>query len=885
MRFKAFIHGSIICAAIVLCCGPAAANEPPDASVARQWNEDLLTAIRNDFARPTVHARNLFHTSAAMWDAWAAYDADSSQFQHIEKVDLAPDLVLAAREKAISYAAYRLLRWRFQNSPGAVESLDRFDARMTSLGFDRDFTSTAGDDPAALGNRIAATYIEFGLNDTSNEANDFANQFYMAVNEPLVPVLPGNPEITDPNRFQPLALDVFIDQSGNVVIGGFPKFLSPEWGTVTPFALTSEDLTVYQRDGHEYWVYHDPGAPPMLGGVGDDLYKSGFEQVALWSGKLDPTDGVMIDVSPASQGDNTLGTNDGNGHDLNPVTGQPYQPQVVPAGDYYRVLAEFWADGPDSETPPGHWFTIANYVSDHPLFEKKLRGKGPVLDNLQWDVKLYLALGGAMHDSAVAAWGAKGWYDYVRPVSAIRAMCDNGQSSDPGAPSYHPEGIGLHPGSIELITKASSAPGERHFGLAGNMDQHLNKIALKAWRGPSEIINPDTDTAGVGWIRCENWWPYQRPSFVTPPFAGYVSGHSTFSRAAAVVMTQITGDEYFPGGVGEFFAPANEFLVFEDGPSVDITLQWATYADASDETSLSRIYGGIHPTADDIPGRLMGAEIGADAVALALDFFGVSEGTETYASFSVRRDFTDSNPTEAEVFLSCSGGLILDQSKALISGETVEFVMTAFTPGELNCSVTAAAVDGYTTAYMASGDSDSNNLDGCNFLSIENNDENACVVTQQPLLGEVTINKQWVFEGSMDAGIDMRFNLTLICNSEIEGGNQSCGVGAALNGTLGNSPNTAWCRSFSGTGNRVFTARVIPDYPDSRCFVIEKDVDQSVESDNGCLSISIGAGQQASCTITNSVFYEGIPSLGKSGKIIMSLVMLISGWLGLRWLF
>ena len=42
---------------------------------------------------------------------------------------------------------------------------------------------------------------------------------------------------------------------------------------------------------------------------------------------------------------------------MNPSTGQPYESQMVLRGDYTRVLAEFWADGPDSETPPGHWFT------------------------------------------------------------------------------------------------------------------------------------------------------------------------------------------------------------------------------------------------------------------------------------------------------------------------------------------------------------------------------------------------------------------------------------------------------------------------------------------------------------------------------------------------
>src|SRR5690606_14768792 len=114
--------------------------------------------------------------------------------------------------------------------------------------------------------------------------------------------------------------------------------------------------------------------------------------------------GTLIDISPASNGNNPLGTNSGGGHALNPVTGLPYEPEFVPAGDYYRVLAEFWADGPESETPPGHWFTIANYVSDHPLLQRKFRGQGPELDRLEWDVKLYVTLGGTMHDVAVAAW-------------------------------------------------------------------------------------------------------------------------------------------------------------------------------------------------------------------------------------------------------------------------------------------------------------------------------------------------------------------------------------------------------------------------------------------------------------------------------------------------
>ncbi|MEZ4849312.1 MAG: hypothetical protein R3B93_11995 [Bacteroidia bacterium] len=61
---------------------------------------------------------------------------------------------------------------------------------------------------------------------------------------------------------------------------------------------------------------------------------------------------------------------------MNPHTGKPYEPQWVKRADYARVLAEFWANGPDSETPPGHWFTILNYVNDHPEFQKKFKGQG-----------------------------------------------------------------------------------------------------------------------------------------------------------------------------------------------------------------------------------------------------------------------------------------------------------------------------------------------------------------------------------------------------------------------------------------------------------------------------------------------------------------------------
>lgn len=615
-------------------------------SVARRWNEVLLQAIRNDFARPTVHARNLFHTSAAIYDAWAAYtDVEApwlvgdteptAGFTCTLEAFKGSKNVERAQREALSYAVYRIILHRFAGSPRASQIIRDANALMSYLGYNADDVSTdyRNGSAAALGNYIAQCYIDFGLSDGANEINDYANLAYRPHNEALQPELPGNPNITDLNHWQPLSLTEFIDQAGNPTSSA-PEFLSPEWGLVVPFALSPADLTIHTRDGFDYWVYHDPGAPPTIDGALAESYKWAHSLVAIWSSQLDPTQGKgaeLIDISPASIGNiplttyptafedypdffNTLDGGDlSRGYALNPVTGRPYEPQRVPRGDYARVLAEFWADGPDSETPPGHWFVILNEVNDHPLLKRRLGGEGPELSRLEWDVKAYFSMGGAMHDAAIAAWGLKGWYDYIRPVSSIRAMADRGQSTDPSLVSYHPDGIPLEPGYIELV--------EAGDPLAGSGGENIGKIKLLAWRGPGVILDPDIDEAGVGWILAENWWPYQRPSFVTPPFAGYVSGHSTYSRAAAEVMTALTGDPYFPGGMSGFEIEADEFLVFEDGPSVDMTLQWATYQDASDQCSLSRIWGGIHPPVDDIPGRLIGREIGIDAFAHAQTYF------------------------------------------------------------------------------------------------------------------------------------------------------------------------------------------------------------------------------------------------------------------------
>ena len=582
---------------------PAIASHP-DWTVVRRWDEALLDAIRRALPNPPVHARNLFHTSVAMWDAWATYDPTASGDIFTEK-HTASDIG-GARNEAISYAAYRVLTARYITAVGASESLSEFDDVMDSLCYPLGTTTTEGESPAATGNRIAAAVLAAGKADGSNEANGYAAPDYKPVNPPLVVNKTGDSNLVDPNRWQPLQLEHMISQNGVPVTNGVQQAIGPQWGHVTGFALPA---------GGANGTPIDPGPPPRLGDPAtDQAYKDQAVEVIRDSSELDPAAGVMIDVSPGARGGNDLGTNDGNGHPVNPATGQPYPQDLVNQGDFGRVMAEFWADGPKSETPPGHWNALANAASDELAPNLRIAGTGPVVDRLQWDVKLYLALNGAVHDAAIAAWGLKGHYDSIRPISMIRYMGGLGQSSDPTAPSYNKKGLPLVLGLIEVITKESSAPGQRHAALAN----HIGKIAIKAWGG--NPADPRTQTSGAKWILAGDWLPYQLPTFVTPSFPGFASGHSTFSRAAAEVMTAFTGSEYFPGGISGYTIKQDS-LKFEKGPATDIRLEWATYYDAADQAGQSRLWGGIHIQADDFSGRIIGSQCGKDAWALAQRYF------------------------------------------------------------------------------------------------------------------------------------------------------------------------------------------------------------------------------------------------------------------------
>lgn len=583
-------------------------------SVARWWNEALLDGIRKDTPNPPVHARNLFHLSATLWDAFWAYEREGWAAHHevftreVVAIPLDESARVAAQQQAMSFAAYTVLRQRFANSPGAAATLAGIRWLMQRYGYNPDDTDTTAATPAAVGLRIGARVLALNLTDGANEAGGYANASgFVTANPPLVVRFTGVGIGVDPNRWQPLDLLNTITQNGLVLGAAVQPFVGANAKTTRTFSLAR------RADG---LLAEDPGPPPTLTFDRATFIAQAVE-VLTYSSQLTAADGATLDISPGKLLNNPLGTNAGRGHAVNPATGRAYPANVVNRGDYARVLAEFWADGPSSETPPGHWNLVFNQISDDPRTAHRFLGTGPTLRRLEWDVCGYLALNAAMHDAACCAWTLKWQYNSARPITMIRYLAGRGQSSDPALPRYHLEGLPLIPGQIELITAASSARGERHEFLS----RFVGQIAVKAWLGTPATA---AETAGVGWVLGEEWVPYQRETFVTPAFPGYTSGHSTFSRAGAEVLTRLTGSEFFPGGLATYDFAAGKGLGFEAGPAANVQLQWATYYDAADQAGLSRLYGGIHIAVDDFVGRRLGSKVGLDAFARFLAYYGSS---------------------------------------------------------------------------------------------------------------------------------------------------------------------------------------------------------------------------------------------------------------------
>lgn len=264
-----------------------------------------------------------------------------------------------------------------------------------------------------------------------------------------------------------------------------PNYIAPHWGVVTPFALTSGDQ-------------FRPAPPQPI--TSQDFLDQAKHVIE-----------VQANLTPMQ-----------------------------------KVMAEYWADGPRSELPPGHWTIFTSFVAERDRLD------------LDESVKLFFAVSNAIFDASIATWEAKRFYDYARPITAIRHL--------------------------------------------------FRGKTIKAWGGAGR---------GTVEIQGEFWRTFQVNTFPTPPFAEYTSGHSAFSMAAAEVLKRFTGSDAF----GYFYLQTKPLAADPLENVLGLTMGWNTFTQAAWDAGESRLYGGIHFYEGNVAGLNLGAQVGAAAFLKAQQYW------------------------------------------------------------------------------------------------------------------------------------------------------------------------------------------------------------------------------------------------------------------------
>ena len=433
------------------------------------WNDQLLDTIRAYPAQtgPTITARALGVLHTATYDAWAAYDPTAKVTRPDGPAQQqATSNTLPNKNEAISYAAYRVLNDLFP--PGSFPSTGVYqtpDMLLTSLGYNPANTTPAGSTdtaatPAGVGNLAAKAVLDFRHADGSNQLGNDPKGTVGVPYSDTTGYKPANDwnKVNDPWRWQPLCVLTATGVTNNLPPVRDPsatscpdttspstsdytlqKALTPQWGNVTPFSTVLAPQLPYMV----------PGPPKNSDGT--------------YSTTDIPT--ALADTSNLS--------------------------------DASKAKAEYWADGPRTEFPPGHMAVFTQFLC---------RKFG---NNLDSDTKQFFMLGNAMMDASIASWWQKYKYDLVRPVTAIREYYKNNPD---GITSWlgPNKGFGKVPSqqwmpfqALTVVTPAFpeyvsghstfSAAGATLLSMANGGDTFGGSITIKAHSLKIESSTPATD--------------------------------------------------------------------------------------------------------------------------------------------------------------------------------------------------------------------------------------------------------------------------------------------------------------------------------------------------------------------------------------------------------
>ncbi len=332
-------------------------------TVVSEWNKAALAEVRLNRFGPPVVARALAVAHTCMYDAWTAYDPRSIGAVVQTQRRPAAEQNDANKAKAISFAAYRCLNNLFPTGTARLQAV------MTGLGHDPNDLSTNLTTPQGIGNVAAQAVINSRRYDASNQYGDLAPGAYAdytgyaPVNGVMPFCLPAATDTCVTNATDPTRWQALTSDSGAV-----QRFVAPHWERVTPFALS--------------WAGQFDSRPEAAAGPrflrSAAQLQTGMDEVLNAAAALDPM---------------------------------------------RKLIVEYWADGPASELPPGHWGLFAQAVSERDR------------NSIDKDVKMFFAMHNASFDAGIVAWHLKRKYDGVRPITAIRRLRGGQQTFAWGGPS------------------------------------------------------------------------------------------------------------------------------------------------------------------------------------------------------------------------------------------------------------------------------------------------------------------------------------------------------------------------------------------------------------------------------------------------------------------
>lgn len=475
--------------------------EEPEGNKAYQWSIQLLSQLKENInaQSPPGVGRALAVFSACVYNAAAAFRNWKPAF--IDKIPGEKPCGTLLVDDVINGAAFTAISSMFSDKRSFVKTANFF--QLVS----KDSSAKGLELGEEICDQVVETFKADGFSALGIPLDpEVASKIkHKPINKPqtIAGITQCDKEMTDFDKWQPLCVPTSFVPNKPVETCKIQEFLAPYAGQFTSFAIPDVDAMVPET------------RPPQYG---SDEWLSQAEEVLEYSAQLT---------------------------------------------DATKLVAEYWADGPDTTFPPGHWYRIAAEAAkteDLDVFETS---------------KVLLLVGSALNDAGSACWECKRKYDSIRPLQMIQ--CGLGDKE------------------------------------------------VEAWHAPY---------MGIGTISASEWQPYQRATFVTPPFAGYVSGHSSFSAAAAKVLQLYFGDDTYrapkcrlleegsslfegkitegePGYVKGLTdvpnkGPKSKGYV----PAQDVVICWETFTEAAEQAGISRLHGGIHIIADHTGGARLGENVG-----------------------------------------------------------------------------------------------------------------------------------------------------------------------------------------------------------------------------------------------------------------------------------